>query len=78
MLNDGRAFVDNVKSEGRGRVIVDIHIGKNRIVRRIFEHLGYKVLGLDRIIYAGLTKIGLPIGSWRLLKPEEVKKLFLK
>ena len=43
---------------------IEIHIGRNRIVRRIFEHLGYEVVALDRVQYAGLTKKDLPRGKW--------------
>jgi 23S rRNA pseudouridine2605 synthase len=51
---------------------IELHIGKNRIVRRIFEHLGYEVVKLDRVMYAGLTKKDLPRGRWRHLEPQEV------
>jgi len=54
---------------------IEIHSGKNRIVRRIFEHLGYDVLKLDRTIYAGLTKKDLPRGMWRFLTEKEVIRL---
>ena len=76
-LNDGfiapdeLAFVGETKRE----VGITLHSGKNRIVRRIFEHLGYEVVKLDRVYYAGLTKKDLPRGHWRFLKPEEVNIL---
>ena len=54
---------------------IEIHSGRNRIVRRIFEHLGYEVTKLDRTIYAGLSKKELPRGKWRFLEPKEVIKL---
>ncbi|WP_338873028.1 pseudouridine synthase [Spirosoma sp. SC4-14] len=54
---------------------IEIHSGRNRIVRRIFEHLGYEVTKLDRTTYAGLTKKDLPRGKWRFLEPKEVVKL---
>ncbi|GAB3896875.1 pseudouridine synthase [Spirosoma agri] len=54
---------------------IEIHSGRNRIVRRIFEHLGYDVTKLDRTTYAGLTKKDLPRGKWRFLDPKEVVKL---
>ncbi|QJW88438.1 pseudouridine synthase [Spirosoma taeanense] len=54
---------------------IEIHSGRNRIVRRIFEHLGYEVTKLDRTTYAGLTKKDLPRGKWRFLDPKEVVKL---
>ncbi|MFN6039626.1 MAG: pseudouridine synthase, partial [Bacteroidota bacterium] len=49
-----------------------IHSGRNRIVRRIFEKLGYEVIKLDRVFFAGLTKKDLPKGRWRLLDEKEV------
>ncbi|WP_420146908.1 pseudouridine synthase [Spirosoma sp.] len=54
---------------------IEIHSGRNRIVRRIFEHFGYEVTKLDRTTYAGLTKKELPRGKWRFLDPKEVVKL---
>ena len=54
---------------------VEIHSGRNRIVRRMFEHFGYEVSKLDRTTYAGLTKKDLPRGKWRFLDPKEVVKL---
>ena len=54
---------------------IEIHSGRNRIVRRIFESLGYEVTKLDRTTYAGLTKKELPRGKWRFLDPKEVVKL---
>ncbi len=57
---------------------VEIHSGRNRIVRRMFEHLGYKVVKLDRVLYAGLTKKGLERGAWRFLTPNEVRYLYSK
>ena len=59
-----------------GMVIgIKIHSGRNRIVRRMFESLGYDVLKLDRTTFAGLTKKDLPRGSWRFLNEKEVVKL---
>src|SRR3546814_8983843 len=52
-----------------------IHSGKNRIVRRIFEHLGYDIIKLDRVIYANLTKKDLPRGRWRYLEEKEIIQL---
>lgn len=77
MLEDGLAQVDEIGlvSENRQSLGVQIHIGRNRIVRRIFEHLGYKVVKLDRVMYAGLTKKDLPRGKWRFLTDKEVIKL---
>ena len=54
---------------------IEIHSGRNRIVRRMFEHFGYEVSKLDRTTYAGLTKKELPRGKWRFLDPKEVVKL---
>ncbi|MBD2701135.1 pseudouridine synthase [Spirosoma sp. BT702] len=54
---------------------IEIHSGRNRIVRRLFEHFGYEVSKLDRTTYAGLTKKELPRGKWRFLEPKEVIKL---
>lgn len=55
---------------------IELHSGRNRIVRRIFEHLGYTVKKLDRVYYAGLTKKDLPRGKWRLLTKMEISKLY--
>lgn len=57
------------------KVGIEIHTGRNRIVRRIFEHLGYKVQRLDRVYFAGLTKKALKRGHWRFLTPKEVSYL---
>lgn len=76
-LEDGPAQVDNVfYYEGKKNEIgIEIHIGKNRIVRRIFERLGYNVMALDRIFYAGLSKKDLPRGFFRRLTEREVIQL---
>lgn len=74
-LEDGPAPVNKVsllEEDDATRVGVDIHIGRNRIVRRIFEHLGYQVEKLDRVYYAGLTKKDLPKGFVRSLEQQEV------
>ena len=74
-LEDGTAMVDAaayIKDKGKTEVGLEVHIGKNRIVRRIFEHLGYKVIKLDRTYYAGLTKKDLPRGWSRHLTEQEV------
>lgn len=79
MLYDGRAQVDAISFIPRARrneLKVTLHSGKNRIVRRIFEYLGYEVKKLDRINYAGLTKKGLLIGEWRYLTAQEVEQLY--
>lgn len=54
---------------------IEIHSGKNRIVRRIFEHFGYQIIKLDRVYFAGITKKNLPRGTWRFLTPKEVTML---
>lgn len=79
-LEDGLALVDEIDytlPRGDDRHVgIELHIGKNRIVRRIFEHLGYEVLKLDRVLYAGLTKKNLPRAKWRFLTEKEL--IFLK
>ena len=77
VLEDGKAPVDELEVLSKERDIVglSIHIGRNRIVRRIFESLGYKVVRLDRVMYAGLTKKDLPRGTWRYLTEKEVINL---
>ena len=68
---DEIAFVD----EEKNILGITLHSGKNRIVRRMFDHLGYEVEKLDRVYYAGLTKKDLPRGEWRFLKQEELNIL---
>ena len=77
-LYDGKITPDEVEyvGEGKKEVGITIHSGKNRIVRRIFESLGYEVVKLDRVVFAGLTKKDLPRGRWRFLTKNEVS--FLK
>ncbi len=76
-LEDGDIYADEISyvSEGKDEVGIEIHSGRNRIVRRIFEHLGYSVQKLDRVYFAGLTKKNLKRGQWRFLTPEEVERL---
>jgi 23S rRNA pseudouridine2605 synthase len=77
-LEDGPAFVDVLAyadPKDRAQVGLEIHSGRNRIVRRIFEHLGYDVRGLDRVMYAGLTKKNVQRGKWRLLTEKEIRIL---
>lgn len=76
-LEEGRAMVDDlaIVSDDQKEVGIELHIGWNRIVRRIFESLGYEVVKLDRVVYAGLDKKDLTRGQWRFLKPEEIIKL---
>jgi 23S rRNA pseudouridine2605 synthase len=77
MLEDGLATVDDIQilSPDKSILGLEIHIGRNRIVRRIFEHLGYEVVRLDRVMYAGLTKKDLPRGNWRFLTDKEIINL---
>ena len=77
-LEDGKIEVDEVDyvtGASKKEVGIEIHSGKNRIVRRIFEHLGYEVSKLDRVVFAGLTKKDLPRGHWRFLTEQEVINL---
>jgi 23S rRNA pseudouridine2605 synthase len=76
-LEDGKAPVDELEVLSKERDIVglSIHLGRNRIVRRIFESLGYKVERLDRVMYSGLTKKDLPRGNWRFLTEKEIINL---
>jgi 23S rRNA pseudouridine2605 synthase len=67
--------VSYVAGASKREVGIQIHSGKNRIVRRIFEHLGYEVVKLDRVVYAGLTKKDLPRGRWRFLDEKEIIQL---
>lgn len=78
-LEDGPIAADAISyinNEEKTEVGIEIHSGKNRIVRRIFEHFGYRVKKLDRVFFAGLTKKNLPRGKWRFLSDKEVN--FLK
>ncbi len=69
---DGIHYIDaNDKKE----IGIEIHSGRNRIIRRIFEHLGYNIRKLDRVYFAGLTKKGLPRGKWRYLSDKEISIL---
>ena len=78
-LEDGPIRVDDIAFAGDGsdrkEVGVELHSGRNRIVRRIFEHFGHEVEKLDRTVYAGLTKKDLTRGRWRFLTPVEVANL---
>lgn len=75
ILDDGLVHVDAVaypEPENKKQVGLEIHSGRNRIVRRIFEKLGYSVEKLDRVFFAGLTKKGLSRGKWRFLSQKEI------
>lgn len=67
--------ISYVQGGSKREVGIQIHSGKNRIVRRIFEHLGYEVVKLDRAVYANLTKKDLPRGRWRYLDEKEIIQL---
>ena len=78
ILEDGPATVDVLAyadAKDKTQVGVEIHSGRNRIVRRIFEHLGYDVKGLDRVMFSGLTKKNVDRGKWRFLTEKEVRQL---
>jgi len=77
-LEDGPIHADAisfVEKDDKTQVGIEIHSGRNRIVRRMFEHFGYKVMKLDRVYFAGLTKKGIPRGKWRFLSDKEVVRL---
>ena len=77
-LEDGEVHADAIEyadENDHSQVGIEIHSGKNRIVRRIFEHLGYHVVKLDRVQFAGLTKKNLRRGDWRFLTEQEVEML---
>jgi 23S rRNA pseudouridine2605 synthase len=78
VLEDGPASVDKLAyadTKDKTQLGVEIHSGRNRIVRRIFEHLGYDVKNLDRVMFAGLTKKNVERGKWRFLNEKEVREL---
>ena len=77
-LEDGFMKVDKISylySDSSYDILVTIHSGRKRIVRRLFQALGYKVMHLDRINFGGLTKKNLPVGSWRELTNQEISNL---
>ena len=67
--------ISYIEEEDKTQIGIEIHSGQNRIVRRIFESLGYKIKKLDRVYFAGLTKKNLPRGKWRFLTPQEISIL---
>ncbi|MDR1544181.1 MAG: pseudouridine synthase [Prevotellaceae bacterium] len=78
VLEDGEMKADDVsyiKEDDFRTIGIEIHSGKNRIVRRMFEHLNYRIGSLDRVYFAGLTKKNLPRGKWRYLSESEVNML---
>ena len=72
---DSIAFVEDAAD--RREIGIEIHSGQNRVIRRIFESLNYKVTRLDRVMYAGLTKKNIPRGRWRFLTEAEVISLMM-
>jgi 23S rRNA pseudouridine2605 synthase len=72
IVADAVSYAD---AEDKTQIGIEIHSGQNRIVRRIFEKLGYKVKKLDRVYFAGLTKKNLPRGKWRFLNEKEINML---
>lgn len=78
VLEDGIAEVDEIaypNPKNKAEVGIEIHTGKNRFIRRLFEAIGYEVVKLDRVYFSGLTKKDLPRGRWRFLNEEEVRRL---
>lgn len=74
-FNEGTATVDNIFIQKENEVIIELHIGWNRIIRRIFSKLKYKILELDRIFLCGIKKNNLKIGEWRFLNKKEISML---
>jgi 23S rRNA pseudouridine2605 synthase len=77
-LEDGEIFADALAyadSKDKSIIGIELHSGRNRIVRRIFEYLGYEVKGLDRVMYANLTKKNVERGKWRYLSEKEIRLL---
>lgn len=77
-LDDGAIHADALSytdASDKKKIGIEIHSGRNRVVRRIFEHLGYRIRKLDRVYFAGLTKKGLPRGKWRFLSEKEISIL---
>mgnify|MGYP001030298667 CR=1 FL=1 len=80
ILDEKRVLVDEISyimNQPKSEIGVKIHSGRNRIVRRIFEHFNYSVVKLDRVIFAGLTKKDLPRGHWRHLTELEISNLMM-
>ena len=79
VLDDERIIPDALEfpKEDRRHIGLEIHSGQNRVVRRIFEKVGYKVVNLDRVSFAGLTKKNVGRGKWRFLTPKEVNMLHM-
>ena len=78
VIEGKKVFIDAisyVEGQTKREIGIEIHSGRNRIVRKIFEHVGYKVVKLDRVLFAGLTKKNLPRGRWRDLTNQELANL---
>ena len=78
IIEGKKVFIDAVsyvEGQSKTEVGIEIHSGRNRIVCKIFEHVGYKVVKLDRVLFAGLTKKNLPRGRWRELTKQELANL---
>ncbi len=78
VIEGKKVFIDAVsyvEGQSKTEIGIEIHSGRNRIVRKIFEHVGYKVVKLDRVLFAGLTKKNLPRGRWRELTKQELANL---
>lgn len=78
MVEGKKVFIDDVayvEGESKTEIGIEIHSGRNRIVRKIFETLGYKVMKLDRVIFAGMTKKNIQRGHWRHLTEQELNNL---
>lgn len=75
-LEDGMAFANQAayveSTDDRKQIGLEIHMGRNRVVRRMFEALGYRVVRLDRVVFGNLTKKNLPRGKWKILSEEEI------
>ena len=77
-LEEGVAEVDSIsyiEGKPKNEIGIEIHIGWNRVIRRIFQKLGYEVEALDRVMFAGLTKKNIKRGHWRILTEQEVNNL---
>lgn len=80
IIEGKKVFIDAVsyvQGEKKTEVGIEIHSGRNRIVRKIFEHFGYHVVKLDRVVFAGLTKKNLPRGRFRELTKQEINNLYI-
>ena len=81
LLEDGKIIVDDihvVHNTQKKELLITLHSGRNRIVRRIFEFFGYKVIKLDRIVFAGISKKKVSRGKWRFLSKKEIGFLKMK